>query len=453
MRFSAIVERCVVAVSLSLLWGSRAVCQATPGPFTLNIVALSGVVYPSFRTIAVIDVHFDSNPGQIDALGYNLQSYLKNAVAGGWNCLDVKNYQVVYVLPGNPGEHPVKLDHVTAPPCDNQHDLVLVHLYLAGDVKTSGTYTVRVLNVKTKDGASVAIGSDGKTLSKFDPKANPVVISATPQSVLNEPLTDGTYKGVQQLALNASIPLSGIPVPGAGALWYLASKDVFSSNEHDKKSAFAGGFGYEIALLKHWYMPFTIEQDVQGNQVATNLSTVTTANVVTEFGWNSTSRVLQNPVFQIPLSPTFALSLPYTHRINQLVSAKSKALPVDDFAVNPSLALAHATLLKGLCNRYQNWANPGAKPNSAQFCLGLEADLGMYYLPLQLTSQGNQRAEGYGDVSFLIPISDFQRPLSLVSFGSQALLSQFRIEYADSVSPANNYTRTKKWSFGVELIK
>jgi hypothetical protein len=86
----------------------------------------------------------------------------------------------------------------------------------------------------------VPIASDGKTLSKFDPKANPTVICATPQSILNEPLTDGTCKGVEQLALNATIPLSSVPAPGAGALWYLAGKDVFSSNERDKRSAFSG---------------------------------------------------------------------------------------------------------------------------------------------------------------------------------------------------------------------
>ena len=326
-----------------------------------------------------------------------------------------------------------------------------MHLYLAGDVNSKDSYKVEVLNIVNGSGKNVSIASDEKTKVYFDPKANPVTVSATPQSVQNEPISDGTYKGVEQLALNAVIPLPFSP--GEGAIFYLDSTDLISSNERDKKSAFSGGFGYEMAFLKHWYAPLKLEQAVQGNQVATNLSTVTSANVTTEFPWSGTSRTLQNPVFQIPLSPTFTIALPYTHRFDQLISGKAKPLPVDDFAINPSLALAHSTLLKGLCDKYQKWANSGAQPNSAQFCLGLEANLGLWYLPLEETVNGSQRAEGYYDFSFLIPITDFQRPLSLVSFAGQALQSQLRIEYSDSVSPANNYARTKKWSFGVELIK
>jgi hypothetical protein len=43
----------------------------------------------------------------------------------------------------------------------------------------------------------------------------------------------------------------------------------------------------------------------------------------------------------------------------------------------------------------------------ATFSLYCEGELGLYYLPLQMTTKGSQRAEGYADGSTLIPISDF----------------------------------------------
>jgi hypothetical protein len=114
-------------------------------------------------------------------------------------------------------------------------------------------------------------------------------------------------------------------------------------------------------------------------------------------------------------------------------------------------------LLPGVCSWYQAYLISKGAPKPAsgsnQFCLGFEADFGLYYLPLDLTSKGNQRVEGYGDFSFLVPLTDFQWPFVPQALSKQALQTQFRIKYADAVSATNNYARTKKWSFGVELIK
>ena len=43
----------------------------------------------------------------------------------------------------------------------------------------------------------------------------------------------------------------------------------------------------------------------------------------------------------------------------------------------------------------------------ATFSSYWEGDLGLYYLPLKMTTKGSQRAEGYANGSTLIPISDF----------------------------------------------
>jgi hypothetical protein len=458
MRFQLSSIALAACLSLFATGAKNADSQADTPAFTIDIKPIAGYVYPSFQKVtAIISVQFGGNPFAMDQSGYTLEHDLESSISKGWNCFSTKNYKVTFTEPGSKTDHQVELDHVTGPPCDKDRGIQLVQLYLAdrANITSKYSYKVDVLNVTNKSDQSVTISSISASTdasAKFGPKEIPTVVSMTPQSVPNEPLSDGTYKGVEQLALSAVVPLENLRAPVEGAVWYLNSTDIISSNERDKKSAFSGGFGYEAAFGR-WYAPFKLEEDIQGNQIATNLSSVTSANLSTEFKWDGTSALLQNWLFQIPLSPTLTISLPYTHRINQYVTGKAKPLPVNDFAVNPSLAMAHATLLKGVCDKYQRWANPGAKPNSAQLCLGLEADWGLWYLPLEDTSRGSQRAEGYGDVSFLIPVTDFQRPLSFVDFGKDALQSQFRIEYSDSVSAANNYARTKKWSFGVELIK
>ena len=40
-------------------------------------------------------------------------------------------------------------------------------------------------------------------------------------------------------------------------------------------------------------------------------------------------------------------------------------------------------------------------------CLGTELDLGLWYLPPDLTASRSQRVDGYGDVPILVPLSDF----------------------------------------------
>ena len=67
----------------------------------------------------------------------------------------------------------------------------------------------------------------------------------------------------------------------------------------------------------------------------------------------------------------------------------------------------------------------------------------------------SKRAEGYGDISILIPLSDFSvasKELTYVT-AKDPTKFQVRIKYADSVNAANNYARTKQWTFGIEALK
>jgi hypothetical protein len=82
-------------------------------------------------------------------------------------------------------------------------------------------------------------------------------------------------------------------------------------------------------------------------------------------------------------------------------------------------------------------------------------DLGLWYLPLNHTIAGSQRVDGYGDISILVPLSDFSlasKQLTYVTKGDSTKF-QLRIKYADSVNAANNYARTRQWTFGLEALK
>jgi hypothetical protein len=436
---------------------TSAFSQPAPPAYTVTVSADSAQIYPDFQHIAdQLVVRFD-NASSTDPNGPELKTYLKKNVESGWKCADPQNYRVTFKLSKDDAtRHKVNIDFVDALSVDKSscdHFLLgqLVRIRLADAVHVGKEYTVEVLNIvdDKKNPVKISTASQKPDLknpdgtqfkNSFDASANPRTVSVGAQSILSEPLSDGTYKGVEQLALSSNFPIS--KALGEGAALYVDTKDLISSNERDKKSAFIAGLGYEWGP-QSWYAPIKLEHTVQGNQIATNLSTVSSLSIDTVLPWSWTAGVLENKLFQIPLSPDITLALPYTHRINQAISGQAKPLPVDDFAVNPALTLKNGVLLP----------NPYCDPNSAKklVCFGLEADLGMYYLPLETTSKSSQRAEGYGDVSFLIPLSDFSH-FPFITFDSQSLLSQIRIEYSDAVTPANNYARTRKWSFGIELI-
>jgi len=284
------------------------------------------------------------------------------------------------------------------------------------------------------------------------------VVTVSAQTVNNEKLTDKTiYKNtVYQIPVSSTLPIFSRSVGGL----FVETKDLFSTNERDSKSAFMGGLGYQVGLDPWWTIPLKIEQQVTGNQVATNLSAVTSAQVSATLPW--TSRLTPGiPSAADPFpkgntakaslywsamdtAPSVTVAFPYTHRINQVVAPKSSPLPVDDFAVNPSIALTNERLLEFP-------AKESSKP--PPFTTQWEANWGMYYLPLEKTSKGTQRAEGTGDVSILIPLSNFQifRGMTLDP-KTQTNQMQLRIKWQDSVNATNNYVRTKGWTFGLELI-
>jgi hypothetical protein len=150
----------------------------------------------------------------------------------------------------------------------------------------------------------------------------------------------------------------------------------------------------------------------------------------------------------------------YTHRINQNITQTTKALPADDYSLNPFASWSSirfpwaCTLFGGLHITAKKTDSDPSKPGT-QYCLGAEINLGTYYLPLDLTAEKHQRVEGYGDVSILIPLSGLSFAAKIFPYltSGDPAKSQIRIKYADSVNAANNYARSKQWTYGIELIK
>jgi hypothetical protein len=179
----------------------------------------------------------------------------------------------------------------------------------------------------------------------------------------------------------------------------------------------------------------------------------------------------------LPFEPSLAIQ--YTHRFEQLVTAKTPKLADNDFSVNGSLSWD--TISFPFACKILYWQKPGSKPSptntgvdpkngspvavvttpaalpvpSATNCLGAEIDLGGWYLPLDHTTKGTQKAEGYGDISILIPLSDFSVASNELLYVTKTDPTKFqiRIKWTDAVNAANNYARTRAWTFGIEAMK
>jgi hypothetical protein len=415
---------------------------------------VTGTVYPSYRLMATIEVSL--HPGTFDAQGNSLESHLTTGVSNGWRCDDVNNYTVESKV-GAGKTHRVNIAAVWLNlKCDKDHPQSppTVTLVLGEMVDLRATYTVTV-SVDSVTAVASGLKFAAAAPSPTVPPTGPRVFSFNAAAVSNEPLTNGAYKSLQQFTAAYADP--SFVQFGQQSSIYLNSNNLFSTNERDQKSSFAVAVGYQHGLFSGFYLPFKIEQSVTGNQVATSLSAVTTASLSAELPWSGTGKVLNNNFISVPVSPELSLNFPYTHRFNQVVKSGGTPLETNDFSIVPAAAFAHNRFLPGVCHKYQSWlvglGTPAATKGSDQFCLGFEADFGLYYLPRDLTSKGNQRVEGYGDFSFLVPLTDFQFPFIPDALSAQALQTQLRIKYEDSVSATNNYARTKKWSFGVELIK
>jgi hypothetical protein len=401
--------------------------------------------YPSLEPVETIYVSLNT-PDEV------FSAVATAAKDPGWNCLSPQFYDVG-VSNGKKARqvHIKKImssgnDPATNAPytrCDGAGNPGGVNIVLGSRVDKSAKVTVKVFY--DSHHTMMLAESSPLTLSS----ATNFTFTATPQAVPSEALTNNKSRDVGQLSLSFGetnlLPIAPLDV------YINSNNDVFSTDEKDAKSAFAVAVGGQRDLLHHWYTPLQVEEGVQGNQTATNLSDTTKLNLSFITPWASTASVLNNSGVRAPLPPAISIANVYTHRINQLITGKAKALAVNDYSLNPSGSWSLITFPQSC--KLIGWLNKEA--NSTSSCLGAAFDLGLWYLPLDLTDKHSQRVEGYGDASILIPLTAFNFASELFPYltSSDPTKVQIQVKYTDSVNAANNYARARNWTYGLQVSK
>ena len=423
--------------------------QATSVVPVANVTAKSYTRYPSLEPVNAITVTLGDIPsGIFDAI--------KGASATpGWNCLSPDFYEVAVVDKSLNVKRKVQIKSVqpqgndpSGKPFINCNAYLTnaalpgsVDLLLESQVNTNDL--IRVFIYHDKQHTSLVGQSDGK-LSFASGRV--FTLNATPQAAPGEALTNGKKRDVGQLTV--ALADTNL-VPGSPVNVYANSKDLFSTDSKDSKSSFLATVGVQRGLFPRWYAPLYFEQGIQGNQAATNLSTVTNLGIKTLLPWAWSKKAFNNSVIAAPLPPDLTVVNQYTHRINQLAAPKSPLLSVNDYSLNPAFSWQSITF-PPTCKLF-NWLNR----SKGGYCLGTEVNLGVWYLPLDLTASKSQRVEGYGDASILLPLAGFSFASKIFPYitSSDPSKVQIRIKYADSVNAANNYARSRQWTYGLEVIK
>jgi len=426
---------CWVAVSVP---GSVQSQTPASAAITLPVALNAGATYPSMRPAASIEVFLNAQ-GKIDANGLALIQEITTAEKNGWDCSSVSSYIVTdqdtkKVIPIS------AILPVGTESCKDSNAPAPVNLLLNAHVNSNSSFVVSL--AKLPSGRTVQSSEQ-----KF-PAATSYSFSVVPQGVPGESLTNGKSRDVGQLTVNYSAPFVGnSPI-------FVNTKNLFSTDERDGKSAFAATGGVEAGLFPRWYTPVQLSETIQGNQVATALSAVSNLSVAGLVPWYWTRKVFNNDWIDAGRAPEFSLAAQYTHRFAQEATAKTKLLSTDDAMINPALTIEPFYLFPKGCAVYRHWIKAkDSAATSRQFCLGSQIDLGTWYLPYDKTKTGSQQVEGYGDASLLIPLSNLDFANFPIIRKDNLLNSQLRIEYSDSVNSANNYARSRQWTFGIEVMK
>jgi hypothetical protein len=446
----------------------------SPSPVTFSPTATHYIQYPSMVPVTAIDVSMGPpNTDFFDAF---------NTLVGtpSWDCTLPKFYKAEVVDKSGAPLRTLKIDiqldgdtvtHVPYIKCDTRGNPSNVFVVLETQPKVGDLIQLTIFGA---DGTTPVLKSDGKlAMTATDIPTS----SATPQAAPGEALNNGATRTVGQLSVAFTdmnlLPRSPVNV-------YAKSTDLFSTDGKDTKSAVVLTGGLQHGVFPSWYSPLALEQTLQGNQTAKNLSTVTSLNFNTLPAWRWSAPILNKHSFiSAPLPPEPMIANLYTHRFEQLVTKKTPLLAENDYSLNASFAwdtISFPFTCKLLFWEKLSTVTPNNgtgvdKPAGAKVapattaaalpapattnCLGAEIDLGGWYLPLDRTSRGTQKFEGYGDVSILIPLSDFSVASSelLTVTKTDPTKFQIRIKWTDAVNAANGYARTRGWTFGLEAIK
>jgi hypothetical protein len=427
--------------------GTANVATSTPATTpVLNVFDDSFSRYPSLEPLSAVNVNLIDVPsGTFDALR-------KASSDPNWNCTSPNIYSVQVVDKTGKPLHTVAVMGVRAQGntsanvrytrCDGSGLPPSVLLILGPQVSKNDLLLVSIYSDSAH--SALVARSDGK-LSIIPGRQ--FTFNVTPQSAPGESLNNGKKRDTGQL--NVSLAETDI-LPNRAVNLYAKSADLFSTDEKDTKSAFAATLGAQRGLFPRWYSPLHLEEMIQGNQIASNLSATTTMAITTLVPWAWSGKSLNNTVISAPIPPDVTIANSYTRRINQLVTAKIPLLAQNDYSLNPSLSWSSITL-PPTCKVF-DWLN---KSKSGGYCLGLAFDLGLWYLPLDLTSAKTQKAEGYGDATIMLPLAGFNFASKVFPYitSSDPTKVQIQIKYSNSVNAANNYARTRGWTYGLQVLK
>lgn len=446
----------ILLLALLAAGGAPAESQTEGGkPIPLTVTGEQFILYPSMEPETAIRVSLGNSQQVYDAI--------KSALAAGWDCAKTSSYlvSVTGTSDAKPRNVPVADVGVAFPTSaagdDGPRGKCLignrdtVYLVIRSSIRPAETIQVTLQNLPDK---SVAIRSDGKlTLAP----ATVYNVLASPQAAPGEKLINGKTRDVGQLDVSLSdsnlFPDVSLPFNV-----YAKSTDLFSTDERDTKSAFTAVLGEQRGLFTSWYAPIHLEEGVQGNQIATNLSAITTLGITAPLPWTWATPLLNNSFVNAPLSPDITIDNQYTNRLRQYVAPGSKPLATNDYSANPFLSWSSITF-PWTCRIFSWLSGAGSQPPAPAAIpscgVGVAIDLGLYYLPLDLTASKSQRVEGYGDISILIPLKSLAFASNIFPYLTTGNTSQsrIRIEYSDAVAAANNYARTREWTYGIELIK
>lgn len=448
----SLMWHCVCTLFLLSFVSTRGIAQSSP------ISPENYVQYPSLDPVAAISVNLADVPSKLsDAVTAALKA---NPL---WDCTSPEYYKAAVVDKSTVVKRTLKVVAVRSEGVDASQarftrcelgssqkfsgDPGTVDLILDSPVNSSDQ--IQVFLYADVGQKTELYRSDGKLTFDSASSARRFTFGATPQAAPGESLINGTTRDVGQLSVN----WAGTSLVNRSPInLYAKSTDLFSTDERDTKSAFGMTLGMQRGILPHWYFPLHSDETVQGNQTATNLSAVTELGVTTLLPWSGTIRSANNEAIRMPLSPDLSLAFQYTRRINQQVTAKTPALSANDISLNPGMAWS--TIDFPFTCRLIFWQKP-QKDTTSPVCLGTEIDAGLWYLPLDLTKSGSQEVKGYGDGSLLIPLENFSFASKMFSYVTSGDPPKYRVrvKYSDAVNAANNYARSKQWTYGIELIK
>jgi len=431
--------------------------SSSPAAAQTPYSAVTYIRYPSLQPVSAIDISTGLFPSDL----YDAIEKEKNNPK--WNCAVPGFYKVAVVDKTGKILRNLTVEEVVLMGNDPSgarftkcqgHGLPgEIQLILSSDVDSNDLLKVFIYEDTDQ---KTQISTSTQTL-QFTASSFPA-FTITPQAAPAEALNNGETRDVGQL--NVTFSDSNLVKRGPLNV-YAKSTDLFSTDGKDAKSAMSFTGGIQRGLFPRWYSPWQLQETLQGNQTAKNLSAVTSFRLSADPPWLWTRSFLNNKTILAPLPPEPSIANLYTHRLNQLVTEKTPLLAQDDYSLNPSFSwdtISFPFTCKLLFWERSVALTPPAADQPTPLpttCLGTEIDLGLWYLPLDLTASKSQRVEGYGDISILIPLTDFavaSKQLTYVTGGSNSTKFQLRIKYADAVNATNNYARTKQWTVGIEAL-